>query len=258
MAMKLGLAMAAVGFTQAVKLRGGGGQAPIAPTLANEGALYQELESMGAKNGLIIEGHSNQVPGEMNAMNNLVSDPRIQTICETGFNGGHSDLRWLLHSSPTAKVYSFDIGQHPYSRPAASWLSSLFPGRLTNTWGDSTQTVPAFKAQHPEVKCNLIFVDGGHDYAVAAADLVNFWSMADPTYNVLMMDDVFCSSAFCQGPNAAWNQLIQSGAAVQVSANPEAGGTRGFAYGSYKVIQPTVAPFLPAMLPTAMPTTQPR
>lgn len=252
------LAVASIGGVQAAVFRGAQGQQPIAATLANEGALYQELEAMGAKNGMIIEGHSNQVMEEMTAMNNLVSDPKVQTVCETGFNGGHGTLRWLLHSSPTTKVYSFDIGQHSYSKPAADWFSQLFPGRHTITWGDSTKTIPAFKAANPNVKCNLIFVDGGHDYNVAAADLINFWGMADPNYNVLLMDDVFCSSVFCQGPNAAWTNLISSGAAAQISAVPTVGGTRGFAYGAYKIVAPTQPPMLPAMLPTAFPTADPR
>lgn len=242
------------------RLRRRGVQAPavpgnILPVVGNEAALYQELEALDARNGMVTEGHSNQVPGEMNAMNLLAADPRINTICETGFNGGHSSLRWLLHSKPDAKVYSFDIGVHTYSKPAQTWLSSLFPGRHTITWGDSTQTIPAFKAANPNVKCNLIFVDGGHDYQVATADLINFFGMADPSYNVVMMDDVYCYSPFCQGPNAAWTQLLASGAAVQISANPELAGSRGFAVASYKVpgtAQTTAPPMVP-MAPTAPP-----
>jgi len=94
--------------------------------------------------------------------------------------------------------------------------------------------VPEFKKQHPDVKANLIFVDGGHDVAVAAADLENFGSMADPTYNVLLMDDVMCNVSYCDGPNDAWHQLLQSGAAVQLSGHPVAGGDRGFAIGTYQ------------------------
>merc|ERR1719456_1985986 len=104
--------------------------------------LYQQLEAVDNANGFVTEGHSNQVLEEMMAMNYIASDARVKTICETGFNGGYSSLRWLTHSQ--AKVYTFDIGQHPYSKPAEQWLQSVFPGRIEATWGDSTQTLPAF------------------------------------------------------------------------------------------------------------------
>merc|ERR1719235_541477 len=111
-------------------------------------------------------------------MNQIAADPRIKTICETGFNGGHGTLRWLLHSNHQVHVYSFDLGEHPYSKPAAKFLEDNFPGRHTATWGDSTLTLPHFHQQHPEMKCNLLFVDGGHTHEIAASDLKNFMAMA--------------------------------------------------------------------------------
>jgi len=204
----------------------------IASQLADEEALYRDLDEIIDKTGL-SEGHSNQIQTEMAAMNNLASDSRVEIICETGFNGGHGTLRWLLHSNAT--VYSFDIGTHNYSIPAAKFLFEKFPGRHIVNWGDSTETIPKFKEEHPDVKCNLIFVDGGHSFAVAEADLKNFGGMFNSSYNVLMIDDVMCRSNFCKGPNDAWDQLIQSGAAVQTSASSAEGGERGFAYGKYTV-----------------------
>lgn len=229
------------------------------PAPAAEAQLFQQLDALGAQNGGVIEGHSNQVITEMTAMNAAAADPRVKTICETGFNGGHSDLRWLLHSQ--AHVYSFDIGVHPYSKPAAEWLGKLFPGRHTVTWGDSTQTIPAFHLQNPGVKCNLIFVDGGHDFPVAAADMLNFMNMADPDYNVIMLDDVYCGMSYCQGPNVAWTQMIQSGQIVQTAQQTEPGGARGFAFGHYNVAQrppvPPAAATVPPAAAVAVPATAP-
>ena len=129
----------------------------------------------------------------------------MKTICEVGFNAGHSALRWLTHSSAKAaflsmlvhrlhlkwfdglelEVLSFDLGDHPYSRPAAMWLASQFPEklrckidqrdaengaealavslagvirtrrilrRLELIWGDSLATVPEFHRQKPELQ----------------------------------------------------------------------------------------------------------
>merc|ERR1719311_1240957 len=208
---------------------------PATPNPALETQLYQQLDLIGQQNGGVTEGHSNQVVKEMQVMNTIAADPRIKTICETGFNDGHGTLRWLLHSNPQAHVYSFDIGVHAYSRPAAKFLEDTFPGRHTSTWGDSTQTIPVFRLQHPEVKCNLIFVDGGHDYPVAVADLQNFMPMADPEYNIVMIDDVYCGMSYCQGPNVAWVQMVQSGQILQTALDMEPGGARGFALGSYRI-----------------------
>lgn len=116
------------------------------------------------------------------------------------------------------------------------------------TWGNSQVTLPTFAMQHPEVKCDLIYVDGGHDYAVALADLQNFKRMANPTHNVVLIDDTPCSSAFCQGPYMAWQQMVQAGEITQLDTQLLAGGTRGYTVGKYNFGQTTPAPgFFPAV-----------
>lgn len=203
----------------------------------NATQLYQHLDLIGQQlEGKEIEGHSQQYLKERQAMNNIATDPRIRTICETGFNCGHGTLRWLLHSNPQVHVYSFDIGVHKYSQPAAKFLEDTFPGRHTAIWGDSTQTLPKFHQQNPDVKCNIIFVDGGHDLDVAQADLKNFMAMADPAYNVVMIDDFSCSAAYCQGPNKAWHEMVLNGQITQTSQDDDMSDTRGFALGTYKFI----------------------
>jgi hypothetical protein len=97
----------------------------------------------------------------------------------------------------------------------------LFPRRLQLTIGDSTDTVPTFAELHPDLKCDLLLIDGGHwpeivragssvrvvcvscachvrGVAVSAlglitllADLVNFRAMANMTRHLLIMDDTF-------------------------------------------------------------------
>merc|ERR1719171_1733796 len=105
---------------------------------------------------------SNQVPAQVQTMNNIAGDPRVKTICELGFNSGHASLLWLLRSE--AEVYSFNIGARQYSRAAAKWLGEAFPNRLLVSWGDSVQVMDNFFAVNPLVKCNLVFIDGSFDY----------------------------------------------------------------------------------------------
>lgn len=67
---------------------------------------------------------------------------------------------------PSRQVISFDLGYHNYTAPAAVYLQTAFPGRLELIIGDSTKTIPTFRAIHQGFKCDMIFVDGGHDYEV--------------------------------------------------------------------------------------------
>jgi len=207
----------------------------LAPPLASgsspshEELLYRQLEQ--ALGGSVVEGNSNQVMEETKVMNRLVSDKRIKTVCETGFNAGHGTLRWLIHSSPDVHVYSFDIGVHDYAKKGAAWIAQTFPGRHTITWGDSTKTLPAFHQKHPEVKCDLILVDGGHMYDVALADLKNFMRMANPDFNTVMMDDVRCPATFCSAPQKAWQDMINGKIIQETEAHTS--GHRGFACGVY-------------------------
>lgn len=201
-------------------------------TPADEGRLYAELDNVGNSAGEPIEGHSNQFPAMTESMNKIASDARVKTVCETGFNGGHSSLRWLLHSG--AKVYSFDLGVHTYSAPRAKWLQEKFPGRIEVFWGNSITEVPKFFAEHPEVRCNLVYVDGGHSWDVAEADLNNFKKVADPEYNVLLMDDVYCIAPYCEGPHLAWTLLVDNGVATETEKHTDATKQRGYAIGRYK------------------------
>lgn len=173
---------------------------------------------------------SNQVPAQVQTMNNIAGDPRVKTICEVGFNSGHASLLWLLRSE--ADVYSFDIGAHQYSRPAASWLQSAFPNRLLVSWGDSLQTVEQFFTSNPFLKCNVVFFDGSFDYPVAMSNLQKFQQWVDPQFHVLLIDDVFCQENYCAGPTQAWKEL-QSMGEVDIDQAELVHRNWGFVVGHY-------------------------
>lgn len=179
-----------------------------------------------------LEGHSNMVPELVKVMTELASAPGVQTIGEIGFNGGHGTLRWLLHSK--ARVVSFDLGEHDYGEPASRWLSHKFPGRLNVTWGDSIWTVPDFKKRNHDVKFDLIFIDGGHDYKTALADLQNFASMANPKHHRILMDDTDLS-----GPKEAWSKLVKEGKITELErfeGQINHGARYGFIVGNYTAL----------------------
>ena len=148
--------------------------------------LDETLKGQGSQLG---DGHSGQIDKQTLFYVKLVNTSRfIKTVCETGFNGGHSSLSWLSGNSNT-KVYSFDLGSFSYSKQMASFLQKQFPNTLTVIWGDSKVTIPTFVKENPGFKCDLIYIDGGHDYPEAKADLQNFQAMAKSD-SLLLLDDV--------------------------------------------------------------------
>ena len=149
-------------------------------------SLFKTLKGQRSR---MRDGHSGQISEQTLFFVKLVNTSRfIKTVCETGFNAGHSSLSWLS-GNPNTKVYSFDLGSFYYSRQMASFLQKQFPKRLTVIWGDSKVTIPTFVKENPRLKCDLIYIDGGHGYPEAKADLKNFQVMAKSA-SLLLLDDV--------------------------------------------------------------------
>mmetsp|Transcript_60287 Transcript_60287/g.113758 ORF Transcript_60287/g.113758 Transcript_60287/m.113758 type:complete len:271 (-) Transcript_60287:49-861(-) len=117
-----------------------------------------------------------------------IKEVGAKTICETGFNAGVSSLAWLC-ASPDITVHSFDIGRHPYIRIARDYLWEQFgKERLTLTVGDSTKTIPA-AIQAGNVSCDVAFVDGGHSFEVASADIKNFGALMSKPQGRLLVEN---------------------------------------------------------------------
>ncbi|ELU05415.1 hypothetical protein CAPTEDRAFT_205468 [Capitella teleta] len=158
-----------------------------------------------------LEGHSGEGSKLVQQMVyvKLAQLPFVNTICETGFNAGHSTLIWLASKANT-RVYSFDLGDHVYAKYMADYLKTKHPGRLTVTWGDTMKTLPAFAKEHPEVQCDLIIVDGGHTFKVAAHDIETFHKMAN-SRNVLVFDDHPSKFGWSKNAGRAWELQIRRG-----------------------------------------------
>ncbi len=179
-----------------------------------------------------VEGHSGQLPEQILAYIHLVRLPFVKTVCETGFNAGHSTFTWLA-SNPEVHVYSFDIGYHAYAKPQAELLSGMFPGRLTVTWGNSAQTLPFFRKSNPDVRCDVIVVDGGHTPEIAQADMANFRLMAN-TNNLVVLDDY--PTQYYGSLGIAWKKLTDSGVLKTIFNCGFAGGKwRAFSVGQFLV-----------------------
>ena len=84
-------------------------------------------------------------------------------------------------TSPDCAIYGFDLWVPDYAgapNPGPDFvrkelLAAGHRGRVELTSGDSSKTVPAFLAGHPELFFDLINVDGDHSLLGAANDLAN-------------------------------------------------------------------------------------
>jgi predicted O-methyltransferase YrrM len=178
---------------------------------------------------------------ELEYLANLASGPQIRKIAEIGFNAGMSSYTFL-EANPEAVVYSFDLGEYSYVQAAKEHIDQAFPGRHMLIIGDSKTTVPEFQKNHPGLVFDLIFVDGGHTYELAKADLLNMRSFATED-TVLVTDDLTPWKPWGEGPTKAWSEMVSRGLVRQLElyrdghkvTSIEPPGDRSWVMGKYRM-----------------------
>jgi hypothetical protein len=187
-------------------------------------ALQELTQYLGAYNASIIEGSTSSFLEKVRFMQATVlrdwaandrgsRNSSHKTVCEVGFNAGHSALLWLLAGA--TRVISFELGQYNYSQLAAGWLLDRFPGRLNVVLGDSFRTVPTYRTMFPHEKCDIVHVDGGHTTEDALGDILHLRELVDLTPSasnghILLVDDTNLP-----GVGPAWTQAQAQGVAVE-------------------------------------------
>ena len=107
----------------------------------------------------ITEGNCNNIPQQCSLLINICKDIKPTKIMEIGFNAGHSAELFLKNSE--AYVHSFDIGAHfhSYLKFGKMYLNNTFLNRHTLVLGDSTQKIPTFSKNNPNLILFLLTVD---------------------------------------------------------------------------------------------------
>ena len=180
-----------------------------------------------------VEGNSALRIEQYLAYIKIVEAPFINTVCETGFNAGHSTFAWLESNTKT-HVYSFDLGIHDYARPMADYLRTRYPGRLNVTWGDSTLTLPDFHRRNPDVKCDLLIVDGGHTNPICQSDFNTFMDMANVD-NIVMLDNYPDTRLrWMEDLGNVWERAKRRGDLIEIfGCSFEPDSPHGFSVGRY-------------------------
>ena len=181
--------------------------------------MFEALSAAQSKNAL--EGHTfnkdangqfSRMP-QLKAYATLVWTKRkeIRTICETGFNGGHSTMLWAS-IIPTVNVVAFDMCLGSRCDVGQRFFDNLFPNAsLQIVRGDSTKSLPEFLKEHHDL-CNFISVDGGHFNDVPRLDIENMVRLAKPNA-VIVIDDVDKDSQqeYLKTVGVAWWNAVKQG-----------------------------------------------
>ena len=116
-----------------------------------------------------------------------------------------------MRAKPDVTVLSCDISNRKCVQAGKKYIDVAHPSRHTLLIGDSTVVVPQFNKENPTTSFDLIFIDGGHAYEVAMADLTNCKALAHKE-TIVIMDDVTHNvkeTDWSVGPTRAWKELVR-------------------------------------------------
>ena len=196
------------------------------------------LEGLAMSHGFELKEWSS-TSEELQCLSEAARGCAARRVGEIGFHLGLSSLAFL-NTHPDVTVVSFDLVEYGYVTLAKQYIDRRFPGRHTLIPGDSKQTVPQFRTDHPGAYFDLIFIDGGHDLHTARTDIRNMSQFATGG-TLLIMDDIAPWCEWGEGPATAWAEAVAEGLIIQeglyvdgkLVVRMDSPGKRSWAVGRY-------------------------
>ena len=182
---------------------------------------------------LVIEGYSQEVPQQVEDLINLTNKPNIN-VMEIGFNAGHS-AEIFLKNNKELTLTSFDLGAHNYVKHGKEYIDATYPNRHTLILGDSRIVIPIYLQINKATKFDIIFIDGGHDYEIAKADLENCFKLAHKDTIIIIDDTIYTKgweAGHTIGPTRTWTEHLQQNKIIELNRKDYTPG-RGMSWGKY-------------------------
>lgn len=158
---------------------------------------FKEIENIVNKTSSFIEGnlicHTSTSNSTVDRNKNKILNVKTfvqnkKSICEIGFNAGHS-LLIMLSMNPNAEYVLFDINMHNYTEPCLEYIKQQYSKtKITMIFGDSKETLPRYIKNNKDKTFDLIHVDGGHDSIIIDADFNNSLKMSN-SETIIIFDD---------------------------------------------------------------------